>query len=980
MVVFGTAASLAQTGPVPGVDYITLDKTHGFVGICHGDAVVAETGHSGKTGDRCIDLGESGSGSSVLVDDASFLSELNAANAHDVITYSVWVKLRSNDANSLFWANTVSGARAVNVHFPWSNTVYFDTGGLNTTQNRISQSITGFAPYQAVGDDTWWNSWHHVVAIKNGSAGTDKWIYVDGVKLLEGANTAALLADVATLNIGSANGDANSVRGWIDDFAVYSSALSEADITALATGTAPDAVGAKASLIAYWPMDNTMLAPSVPVVGAVSSKANGWKFNISDSDISTPNKNSITVAFDGTSVPVQVVQSGNLGGGDGTGVTTVSYESAALFMNAGSKHTLTIHFTGTPSFTVDKEVSFTVANYTVLSESMKAPGTVDTSVTDGFYGRIHQLPMARYPDSGSLNGIETQLADGYINATNGLPFTSLDATSTFSFRWVNWALEAPSAGTAGYFSSEKEPDYVADDPVPGLSGAEDANNDNVAAELLSVLYLPVGSYQLGATHDDGLKISVGSEPRDIFAAKSLASNAGTTEIGPINIVVTNAGYYPVRLLWGQGVGNAHLEFFNYDWATGQRQLINDRTKTSGITAYASAAALTHPYVLWVSPMPEEIGQLPTVTLTAKLQDGSAATIAEARLSCNGASITGSKTGAVTMVKLSPGRLSSGAHTVTLVYTTSLGVTTTNFWNFTVGAMLDKTHDYVGICQGTAAQTANAGGHTGKSGDYAIDLGNGGSGTSVLITDAAFLAALNQAHANDVVTYSIWTKLRNNNANSLLWANTTTGARALNLHFPWGNTVYFDTGGYDNTMNRISESITAFPGYQAVGNDTWWNQWHHVVVIKKGTTDTDKWVYIDGVKLVDGYNTEPMLSDVNALYLGAASGNANSVNGWIDDFAVYSSALSEAEITALAAGTAPDAISAQSSLIAYWSFDEAATMPTLQIARDNGAIALTYSGTLQSSATVNGTYSDVAGANSPYAVNPTESQRYFRVRQ
>ena len=46
---------------------------------------------------------------------------------------------------------------------------------------------------------------------------------------------------------------------------------------------------------------------------------------------------------------------------------------------------------------------------------------------------------------------------------------------------------------------------------------------------------------------------------------------------------------------------------------------------------------------------------------------------------------------------------------------------------------------------------------------------------------------------------------------------------------------------------------------------------------------------------------------------------------------------------------------------------AVTRPTVSVSRSGGTVTITYSGTLQSSSTVNGTYVNVPGATSPYPV-------------
>ena len=77
------------------------------------------------------------------------------------------------------------------------------------------------------------DTWHHYVFIKNEDA---KEIWIDGELLMDGDNTSPLPSDINYLNIGGDAAGNNSLRGVIDDFAVFASALDEDQIMALAEG------------------------------------------------------------------------------------------------------------------------------------------------------------------------------------------------------------------------------------------------------------------------------------------------------------------------------------------------------------------------------------------------------------------------------------------------------------------------------------------------------------------------------------------------------------------------------------------------------------------------------------------------------------------------------------------------------------------------------------------------------------------------
>ncbi|MCI0540199.1 MAG: hypothetical protein L0Z50_33760 [Verrucomicrobiales bacterium] len=54
--------------------------------------------------------------------------------------------------------------------------------------------------------------------------------------------------------------------------------------------------------------------------------------------------------------------------------------------------------------------------------------------------------------------------------------------------------------------------------------------------------------------------------------------------------------------------------------------------------------------------------------------------------------------------------------------------------------------------------------------------------------------------------------------------------------------------------------------------------------------------------------------------------------------------------------------------------------TVSLARTAAGVAITYTGTLQAADAVNGPYSDVAGATSPYSATTTSAAKFFRARQ
>jgi hypothetical protein len=359
------------------------------------------------------------------------------------------------------------------------------------------------------------------------------------------------------------------------------------------------------------------------------------------------------------------------------------------------------------------------------------------------------------------------------------------------------------------------------------------------------------------------------------------------------------------------------------------------------------------------------------------------------------------------------------------------VTRTNYFNVAINpGPLDRVHHYPARFTGNgwgypgsvpgswygahsalapASYDTNASGYTGLSGDYAAYISalntnalgtsaNGSQSNCVYTAFPIFFHYLNQACANDTLTISFWIKhttLTNNIGIADVWLNSPTASqdRGLNCHGPYTSNLpfYFDTGGNVGTQYRISETLnpSTLPAGMnpSLTNATTWLSWVHIVLVKNGG---DKQLYINGVLFMDQYavagvgnGAAPLYTDMNALYMGGLDSLGDnrpeySVMGSVDDFAFYSTVLSQADITRLASGTPPNQISAASSLLAWWDFND---VPSLSVSEVATNPVVNFSQVLQYSTNVLGPYVDVPNATSPYTnnvtVNPT---MFFRARK
>ncbi len=226
--------------------------------------------------------------------------------------------------------------------------------------------------------------------------------------------------------------------------------------------------------------------------------------------------------------------------------------------------------------------------------------------------------------------------------------------------------------------------------------------------------------------------------------------------------------------------------------------------------------------------------------------------------------------------------------------------------------LDTIGGNVGSVTGT--YTGDSGGRTGEAGDHALDASSG----NVTITDASFL---NKAGENNQVTVAFWQNLNGVRNSSSFWAlspSSNNGERGLQAHVSWGDgTIYWDTAGCCGGDTRVA--APAPEGYDS--------GWHHYVFVQDGE---NKAFYMDGQLVIDAPGAAPVKSDFTQLKIGSAGNDGNTVDGLIDEFAIFPTALPIEAITLLAEGTpanelpfdAPPANPSE-NLIGYWPANDAA---------------------------------------------------------
>jgi hypothetical protein len=223
-----------------------------------------------------------------------------------------------------------------------------------------------------------------------------------------------------------------------------------------------------------------------------------------------------------------------------------------------------------------------------------------------------------------------------------------------------------------------------------------------------------------------------------------------------------------------------------------------------------------------------------------------------------------------------------------------------WWDFNQPAVNGKTLDQRGgqIAQllGGAVLTPDAGGRTGLPGDAAARFG---TGAQRLRSTAAYFT---NAFAGNTGTISFWIKhttFRNATAISFV-APSVIGARGWQTHAPWSDgNIYSDSGGCCDGTMRTAGAMGALVA-----------TWHHVALVRGpdialGEPDrTNKWIYVDGGLIASGTNDATIAVPFTELFIGNAPNTGEAVDGDIDDVAILSQPLSQAEVSQLAGGASP----------------------------------------------------------------------------
>ena len=294
------------------------------------------------------------------------------------------------------------------------------------------------------------------------------------------------------------------------------------------------------------------------------------------------NTNTINLRVNGVAVTPSITQTG--------GVTTVQYKRTWA---SGSANTAMVWFADNEVSPVSQtnQFTFSAATYATIPASYAISASAVDTTKPGYLQKVFQTSQSvPYTIANAETMLAGQFVDPYGNPYPNKAATNTDGSYNFAqANTINYNIAAPA--TAG--------DFPGDVLFPGIPGPSGSTN-NFALQAITYLYLTAGYYSLGVNSDDGFRLTTSPNPYEEFPYQ-MAVFDGTRGAADTTggFGITNAGYYPFRLVYFQATGPASLELFANSY-TGARTLVNDTSTSGSLRAYRSANN-TQPYVQWAYP-------------------------------------------------------------------------------------------------------------------------------------------------------------------------------------------------------------------------------------------------------------------------------------------------------------------------------------------------------------------------------------------
>lgn len=339
---------------------------------------------------------------------------------------------------------------------------------------------------------------------------------------------------------------------------------------------------------------------------------------------------------------------------------------------------------GAPLAPVSAAAAITVPEAYATTQFSGSKGTLKVGA--------HQMPfgMARSTtgDANSMAAVEAEIQNGILDPATGQPVVS-DVDTALAVLEPGVINFSQSPAEAGYFNAGNTADYP-DDLMPG-----DVMGDNYALQFAGFAELKQGTYRMFVNSDDGFKLSFGPNALDVLGTTVGLFDTGrghalNADPAGFEFAITKDGVYPFRLIFGQGGGEANIEWYAQDIATGERTLIN---------AAVSPAVKTYPtgrgraYVKQFLPYPGAVGVDIKPTLTVALVDDLTTVVdSSIQVTLDGTELTGVKktrNGPTLTVTWTPDASYAvgSKHAGQFVFAESNGLSRTNAFDFTIKGFL-----------------------------------------------------------------------------------------------------------------------------------------------------------------------------------------------------------------------------------------------------------------------------------------------------
>ncbi len=216
--------------------------------------------------------------------------------------------------------------------------------------------------------------------------------------------------------------------------------------------------------------------------------------------------------------------------------------------------------------------------------------------------------------------------------------------------------------------------------------------------------------------------------------------------------------------------------------------------------------------------------------------------------------------------------------------------------------------------GTTNYVVNALDQVGLNNSVVYGSKNGSFTTT--FADNAELDISNDDIGGDL-TIAFWSKGNGSagTTTSVLEAVDSLGARIINIHFPWSdNTIYWDAGtgnGYDRISKAVSPTIVD-------------NAWHHWSFVKKASTG-QMMIYLDGALWHSATGLTRNVGKIAKFILGSNIDMAYNYQGKLDEFQVFKTAVSAADIMAWKNKKIDASHPNYADLMVYYDFDDEKVM-------------------------------------------------------